>query len=240
MKKLLASPLIFILFIGSCSNNSSYGQNIASPPSYKTEGLELPKDQIVAPDEGFVLVTAITKGTVKWLALGTVKFKFAINSNTIIISVPSTPGAVVSVFAVALVDGKLTDFARTNIQVSAPPPQPPGPDPPLDPKPPAPISGRLHLTVVEDVSQRTSETATLFSSQTLRKSLSDQGHILRIYDIKDPVIQAKKMNTVINGLTLPVLVIQTDDGKVHPQGKAIPLPKTEQEFLDLIKTLTRK
>lgn len=89
-------------------------------PSYnKVENLSLPSDSIVKVDEGFTVIKAECKGTVRWLVLCPKPVKYiAIDaSNTLILGIP--PSGSVNVFAVGLCDGKLTEFAKTVVTVQS-------------------------------------------------------------------------------------------------------------------------
>ena len=137
--------------------------------SNKVEGLEIPPDTEVSPDEGFVALQATAKGSVKWLVISQSKVKFLTNdaANTIIISVPQNGS--INVFAVALVENKLTDFAKTTITVKGNNVDP-KPNPNIDPKPdPKPSNLPLHVTFVFDVNENTPDIAALLNSQDLRK-----------------------------------------------------------------------
>ena len=76
-----------------------------------------------------------SKGQVKWFVVGNAKVKYVANdaANNLIVSVPQSGS--VNVFAIALIEGKLTDFARTDITVKGVKPDPVKPDPndPVDP-----------------------------------------------------------------------------------------------------------
>lgn len=202
------------------------------------KSLELPPDQEVSASEGFVSLEAKLKkpGDVRFLVVGSEKVKYTAFGTTLIVSVPPTPGAQISVFAVALVDGKLTDFVTSTITVRGPPqPQPPGPNPPPGPTPPQ-VFGKLHVTVVEDAQARTPETAALLGSQSLRQALTQAGHSFHLLDARDPRVAQLKLNQAFT--QTPALIFQTQDGRVVPQGKAFPLPRNEQDFLALVKQVS--
>jgi len=198
-------------------------------------GLELPPDQTVPFDEGFVNLQAKCKGEVKWLVISANKIKYIVvpQTNSIIISIPPSKG-VINVFAVGLVDGKLTEFVRTNIEVENgggtvnPPINPPGP----------PINGKLHLTFLVDMNNASPEVAKLLNSESLRKTINQKGHWFRLYDINSPLVAQKKLTPIVQKVGGDnVLIIQSDDGKVL---SATPIPKTEQDVIGIIQQLTGK
>lgn len=85
----------------------------------KVTNLTLPPNFEVKPDEGFAVIKAECKGTVKWLVVSqkSVKYIPIDTTNTLILGIP-TNGSV-NVFAVGLCDGKLTDFAQTVVTVKS-------------------------------------------------------------------------------------------------------------------------
>jgi len=89
-----------------------------------TSGLQLPVNQTVDIGEGFIEIKADCEGEVKWLVVSNVKVKYLAFSKLIIVAIPSKSGQVISVFAVGMVDGNLTDFVRTNITVRGNTPSP--------------------------------------------------------------------------------------------------------------------
>jgi len=138
---------------------------------------------------------------------------------------------VISVFAVAVVDGKLTPFARTDVTVLGPKKPAPKPDP--GPGPVIPAGARLHITIVEDPTKRTPELAKLLTSATLLQEIRKAGHVFRVYSHRDPEVVLKKLDQfVAKAGGAPALIIQTDDGVVH---RSVPVPGNETAFLDVIK-----
>lgn len=101
--------------------------------TYKVTGLELTPPMVVKGNEGFVIVDAKCKGTVKWLLVSDTKVKYVEygNQNSIIVAVP-TKGDV-NIFAIGQADGKMTDFAVTKISLQPTPPKsiPVKPEPPI-------------------------------------------------------------------------------------------------------------
>jgi glucose/arabinose dehydrogenase len=225
------------------------------PPEKDTanvvEGLSLPADQAVKPDEGFLTITA--SGDVKavrWLVVCPEKVKFleVEKDHSVVISVPAVPTAV-QVFAVGLTkDGTLTPFARTTITVEgARPPPKPGPDPSPTPTPtptptpnpaptptPAPVTGRLHLTFVYDRAGMTPALAALLNGAALRKELADAGAPARFLGADDPEIARRRLGPwVAKAGGPPALLAQDDAGNVRAQK----LPATEAEVLAVIRGL---
>ena len=201
----------------------------------KVDGLEIPPDMEVASDEGFVALQASTKGSVKWLVISQAKVKFLTNdtANTIIISVPSS--GQINVFAVALAENKLTDFAKTTITVKGNKPDPVDPKPdPVDPKPsPKPSSLPIHVTFVFDVNENTPDIAAVLNSQELRKYVYDNKSYLRVYDINSEVVKNKKLDSLFSKVgTNNMMVIQESDGNLV---YASPIPKTDKEALEVLK-----
>lgn len=225
--------------------------------SSSVKGLTLPEDQTVKYDEGFVSIKATCIGEVRWLVLSQYKIKYIVvnQSNSIIVSIPPDvpkEGGIINIFAVGLVSGSLTDFARTNIIVTrnnpGPTPVPPGPGPlpPVPPNPPVPpvpppepvVHGKLHLTFLIDVNSKSTELVKLVNSETLRKGINDRGHWFRLYDIKSDVVSKKNLTeAVLKVGGNSVLAVQSEDGQIVT---AVPIPRTEEEIFNLIKKLTGK
>ena len=204
----------------------------------KVEGLEIPPDMEVSSDEGFIALQATAKGSVKWLVISQSKVKFLTNdtANTIIISVPQN--GQINVFAVALVESKLTDFAKTTITVKG---TKPDPKPDIDPKPdpnPKPTSLPLHVTFVFDVNENTPDIANVLNSQEFRKLVSDNKSFLRVYDVTSDVVKNKKLDTLLPKVgTNNMMVVQSADGELL---YASPIPKTDKEAIDVFKKYISK
>jgi len=174
---------------------------------HEVEGLKLPPPQEAVYDDSFVTLTAECKGQVRWLVLSTdlkVKYKISDASpNEIHIGIPPRR-AVITVFAVAVVDGKLTDFARTDISVKeGAQPAPPKPD----------ITMPLHLTIVEDPQHRTPATQAIIDSLELKKQLESRQCLRRVYVKNDPLLAAKGFTPLIEKHGLPLMVIQDHTGR---------------------------
>ena len=194
----------------------------------KTVGLELPADQVVGNDEGFINIKAKCTGSVRWLVICQIKVKYITNDadNSIIISIPPQ-GGTISIFAIGLVDGKQTEFVRTNIQIGAAP----GPNPNPGPQP-GNVAAPLHVTFLVDLNNSTPEIAQLMNSQTLRKFITDKGAYFRFYDFKSPIVTQKKLDQVIASIGgNSAMIVQGNDGKIIA---AMPIPKSEQEITGII------
>ncbi len=233
----VTSSLIFLLIF---SPAKTLGQDAKLPP-----GPTLPPDQEVSPSEGFLTLEAKTPkpSEVRFLVVGSEKIKYVSFGNTLILGIPPTPGAQITIFAISLVDGKLSDFSQSTItvkgQLPQPPPGPgpsPGPGPTPQPQPPPSTFGKLFVTIVEDPQARTPALATLLGSQTLRTALQAYGHSFHLFDSRDPRVAQLRLNQAFT--QLPALILQDKSGKVVPSGKALPIPSTEQEFLTLIKQVS--
>lgn len=249
MKGILASTVVFLALLIPAYSQEPVGlpktpagktpgkAGESTPPSpatdalasgNKVEGLELPADQSVANDEGFVTLQAKTKGSVKWLVVAGSKVKYVpVPDNSIIVSVPPG-GGVITVFAVALVEGKLTDFVRTTITVNGPASVLGATGPA-----PAPVAAGLHVTFVIDAKNATAEVATVMNSQTLRNAIVAKGNAFRYYDIKDPLVAQKKLDGAVQkaGSSF-VVIVQRNDGVILLSQA---MPKTEQEMSALLK-----
>lgn len=214
------------------SPNPNPNETSAELPN-KVSGLELPADQTINYDEGFVNIQAQCKGEVKWLVVSSLKVKFVqVPNNALIISVPPQ-STTITIFAVGLVDGKQTEFARTNIQVGGAP-NPMGANPNISGTNPGVKAGPFHVTFVVDMNQATPEIAQMLNSPTLRQGITAKGNFFRIYDIKSPIIKQKKIDLAIANLGSNCIVIQNNEGTVVT---AQPLPKNEQEIFQIVNKL---
>lgn len=201
--------------------------------SNKTDGIELPADQTVKFDEGFVTLQAVCKGNVKWLVISATKIKYFTlpTGNTIIISIPPQ-GGLITVFAVGLVDGKLTDFARTSITVQggSGPVNPPGPNPP-GPNPPGPTAN-MHVTFVVDLNAMTPALGQIVNSQKIKEAITTRGAYYRLYDARSSVLKDKGLDKVLaTGGGPPLIIVQTAAGAVV---SSLKMPGTEAEVLQYL------
>lgn len=247
---------LFALFL-LCLASPCFSQEVVSPPyalaGTSVKGLELPADQTVRYDEGFISIKAECAGEVKWLVISQHKVKYVVvPQNTIIISIPPDvpeKGGIINVFAVGLVEGKLTDFARTNILVSrgntpapTPNPNPPSPNPPT-PNPPEPnpnplITGKLHFTFLVDMNKRTPAMAKLLNSETLVKGLNERGHWFRQYDITTSIVDTKGLRQEVQKVGgNEVLIVQSESGAIVSSRV---IPRTEAEIFAFVQQLTGK
>ncbi len=253
MTRRIAAVLVALLLIGSAASaqlpSTVTSKEIpASAPiasANKVDGLELPPDQIVAPDEGFINITAKCKGSVKWLVISTVKVKFVTNdaTNSIIVSVPTASGTLVNVFAIGMVDGKPTEFVKTSIQVAGTSTQAQDPTQTIPTVPAQPIfptnpavatAAKFHLTFIVDMNNAAPELATLLNSDVLRKAVSDKGGFLRIYDKTSPIIAQKKLDGLVQRVNGgPTMIMQSAGGNVLNADQLF-IPKTDREVISLI------
>jgi len=234
VKKIIFPLVLALGFIASSVSADHHnvaafqaGTNLGA--ANKVDGLELPANQTVSSDEGFLNIKAKTSGQIKWLVVSAVKVKYISipQTNSIVISVPPQ-GGTITVFAVALVDGKLTDFARTNVIVNSQN----GTTPPSPPNPPPVGSGPLHITFLVDLNNMTPGLAQILNSQTLRQNISTSGNFFRLYDLKSPIITTKKLDSIVNKVGgNAIIVIQRNDGYVLNAQK---VPQTETQVMQLI------
>lgn len=213
----------------------SFSQVPTSPPttsdavgasSNKAAGIELPADQNVKFDEGFVTLQAVCKGDVKWLVISATKIKYFTlpTGNTIIISVPPQ-GGLITVFAVGLVDGKLTDFARTSITVNggSNPVTPPGPNPPV---------AQAHVTFVVDLNNTNPALGQILNSQKVREAITTRGAYYRLYDVNSSVLKEKGLDKVVAEKGgPPMIIVQAANGNLV---SVIKIPGTEAEILQYL------
>jgi hypothetical protein len=231
---------IFVSFIALlCLATSSFSEEkkevkeVKQAQAWVVEGLQLPADQKVNWDEGFITIQAQCKGEVKWLPISEAKIKFiALPGNSIIVSVPPQ-GGTVTLFAVGVIDGKATEFARTNIVVNAPGPQP-GPSPQPQPQP----TNAYHVTFLTDLNKATPQVAAVLNSPTLAQSIRAKGAIPHIYDLRDPIVAQKNLSSVVQKVGgNAVMVIQRPDGTVV---RASVIPATEQDVLQAVSSAVGK
>lgn len=220
--------ITFLNYAHADTQSTSVQPNAEVFGANKVDGLELPPDQTVSPTEGFVNLQAKCEGEIKWLVISSARVKYIAvpQTNSIIISIPPQ-GGTITVFAVGLVGSKLTDFAKTNIKVSGN-----GPQPQPQPSPEPPGGGPLHITFLVDLNSMTPELAQILNSQTLRQRIAAQGNFFRLYDLKSPVISAKKFDGIVQRIGgNAIIVIQKNDGYVLDAQK---VPSSEAQVLQLI------
>lgn len=184
MRKLFSAVACVVLLCGSLLFAQA-PDTTSKASGNEVTGLKLPPSSEVKYDEGFVTITAETKGTVKWLVLSTsAKVKFRVHPtvpNEITIAVPPFESAI-TVFAIAVVDGKQTDFARTDIIVKGGGPAPgPGPGPAPDPNAGAPF----HLNIIEDPAKRNTGIRSIVDNPELREQLKTKQVQMRVFSTSD-------------------------------------------------------
>ena len=241
-KKLLCSVLLLGLISPALSQNPpSVTVPTVTPlmaAGNKLDGLELPADQTVKNDEGFITIQAKCKGEVKWLVVSAIKIKYFTlpQGNTIVISIPPQ-GGLINIFAVGLVDGKLTDFARTNITITGGGnvPIPPGPNP--GPNPPGPVAGApFHVTFVADLNNSTPELAQILNSQKIRETIISKNAYYRLYDANSPVLKEKGLDKVVQKWGgIPIMIVQDNGGNI--KGQPTRVPRTEAEVLQYLNSV---
>lgn len=208
MRLLFICLLSFALFLPAHSATTA----VKASPNEVT-GLKLPETRSVDYDEGFVTLEAECKGVVQWLVLSTsVKVKYKVSKaspNEIDIAIPPYE-SIITVYAVAMVDNKLTQFARTDVNVKGPPiPQPPDPIPTPGPD----VKGPLHLSIIEDPAARTPAIRAIIDSQEMRNKLKDKKVNVRVYSKNDEEIKNKKFDAVLTKYNTPILILQDNTGK---------------------------
>lgn len=232
-KKLLCSVLLLGLISPALSQNPpSVTVPTVTPlmaAGNKLDGIELPADQTVKNDEGFITIQAKCKGEVKWLVVSAIKIKYFTlpQGNTIVISIPPQ-GGLINIFAVGLVDGKLTDFARTNITITS------GGNVPV---PPGPVAGApFHVTFVADLNNPTPELAQILNSQKIRETITSKTAYYRLYDANSPVLKEKGLDKVVQKWGgVPIMIVQDNGGNI--KGQPTRVPRTEAEVLQYLNSV---
>ena len=221
MKKVIALMCMFLLCAATVFAQGGNSNEVA--------GLKLPAPKTVEYDAQFITVTAETKGAVKWLVLSTSqKLKYKVHKedgNEVDVGIPPEE-SVITIFAIALVDGKMTDYARTDITVKGPPGPGPAPNPPA-----SVVKLPLHVTIVEDPTKRTPEIRDIIDSAPLRAQLESQKCITRVYSKNDPKLVEKGIDKLVATMTMPVLIIQDSDGRLLFSDR---LPLTQSGVLNVV------
>lgn len=259
IRKLLSCTLLLILAFPTLSQSQTptpvpiVGSTPALAPApspvpadsngNEVEGLKLPEDTTVKFDEGFVRIKANCNGEVKWLVLSALKVKYLILplENTIIVSVPPQAGTI-SIYAVGLVGGKLTEFAKSNITITGgltPVPVPnPNPSPSVEEDYPKP----WHVTFVMNLNESTPDLGQILTSQNIKDFITNKGgSYYRQYDYKSPVLKEKGLSPVIEKFAKekgmdpnklpPMIIVQASNGKVKIKDL---MPKTEAEVIQYL------
>lgn len=241
MNILLSCVLPIILAFGDTVNPAPETPAVPKSPIYsvpnKVEGLELPEAITVDPNEGFMMVQAKSKGQVKWFVIGNNKVKFLANdaANNLIVSVPQS--GVINIFAIALVDNKLTEFARTDITIkgSNVKPDPVKPLPNVDPEVvPEKVTEGLHVTFLLNYNESSPEIAAILNSKEIREIITKTKSFYKVYDINSNIVKEKNMEALLKK-TGTLFIVQKGDGTVlHYSG----IPKTEKEVIDVLNKIT--
>lgn len=232
--RLITLILTFTLVFTSSADDNKGASKAPFSSGNVVPGLKLPAPQTIDSEESFITIQAESTGTVKWLVLSTsVKLKTKIHRSTpneIDIGIPKYQSVIV-VYAVALVNGKFTEFARTDITVNGSPmPQPPEPTPPPKPTPDV-VKLPLHFSVIEDPANRTPAIGKIITSVSLRTKFKPKQVLMRVYTTKDEEITAKKFNDALKTYGTPMFILQDGNGKGLLVDK---LPATEEDVLRLI------
>ena len=113
---------------------------------------------------------------------------------------------------------------------------PPGPGPGPGPKPPDPVSDTVFIAIIEDVLNRTPDTAIVMNATAGWVDLTKNGSSFRAYHIETGEVNGKKAIQDAAGLSLPAMVVyDKPGGKVL---RAIPLPLTFDGVKRVISELT--
>jgi hypothetical protein len=113
VKYLTAAVLIGFIFVPI--NSFAQKPIIGNTPS-QVKGLELPNEVFSDSNQAFTVVQAKSEGTVKWLVVSDKPVQYIEDPDKKSIILGNLPaGANVNIFAVAVVQGNLTDFAGTKI-----------------------------------------------------------------------------------------------------------------------------
>lgn len=244
--KLLSSILLLFALAFTCFSAETNSLVAVEPPpipqspvysiANKVEGLELPEPITVDSSEGFLVVQAKSKGQVKWFVVGNAKVKYVANdaANNLIVSVPQSGN--VNVFAIALIEGKLTDFARTDITVKGVKPDPVKPDP-VDPDVVEKVPEGLHVTFLTDYNQSTTDIAAVLNSKDIRDIILKTKSFYKVYDVNSKVVKDKNMDTLLKKLgSNNLFVVQKTDGTVLYYSA---IPKTEAEVVKVLNKITK-
>jgi len=114
LKYLTAITLLSMVILPDQNNLPK--KPLATDSPNKVVGLELPAEVFPKSENGFTKIQAKTEGQVKWLVLSdkTVQYLQDDENKSIILNNVSENNNL-HIFAVAVVDGKLTEFASTKI-----------------------------------------------------------------------------------------------------------------------------
>lgn len=237
MRSILGAILLLLLSFSSYAiDPPAIPQSPASLISNKVVGLELPEPITVDSNEGFLLIEAKAKGQVKWFVICSNKVKYVTNdaSNSLIVSVPQSGS--INIFAIALVDNKLTDFARTDVTVKSVKPDPVNPTP-VDPEVvPEKVSEGLHITFLLDYNESSPDLASVLNSKDIRDEITKTKSFFKVYDVNSPIVKDKKMDVLLKKTGNTLLVIQKNDGTVLYYSA---IPKTDKEVIAILNKITK-
>lgn len=241
MRRLLACALLLACGLAAAQE--------PAPAPDKVPGLALPGPQKVRAGAGYLKVKAECAGAVQfdvesqWEDEGAeFKTEALADGLSVLVSVPCSAG-VIRVTAVGLVEGKLTPFAKTTIEVEvpadrrrpkpAPKPEPapePGPEPPPAPKP----AGGVHVVMVLDRAGDP-KAASLADAKSLRDAIRAAGARPHVYGLTDAVVSQQGYAAVVKKAGgAPALFFLDEKGLVFGPQK---LPATEAEILAALRAV---
>ncbi len=172
-----------------------------------------------------------------WKLVGSKKSYLPVNGGTQCVFASGDAG--VYTFVLAVADGGKASLAEHSVTVGTPPPPipVPPPTPPPDPTPPPKPPGLRTVMIVQETGDKTPQwSMTLNQLRTGVQSqyLKDKGHSLLIIDA-DSLSGDAKWKALLQGMTLPVLVIS--DGKTHTlvHKQSVTHAMTADEFVTLLK-----
>ena len=208
-----------------------HAQPTVEPPPETASALTLSPDQKVKPGQ-LVRVTAESKGAVVFavVPIGGEPLDYEADGKRVIFAAPPA-GQTVLVLAVAVVDAKVTPFARCTVvsigELPRPPPQPdPGPGPQ-----PAPATAAKFVSVLIDYNAGPAPPAYV-SGAGLRQALQQRGVSLTVLSATAEEVRRRRLDLAAKPAGgLPAIILQDAAGRVLA---AVRLPATEAEFLALL------
>jgi hypothetical protein len=234
MKHLLSLPML-LLAVATVAG-------AAEPTPWIVPGLELPAPQ-KTKDPGYLKVKVRCTGTIAWdveAQFDSDKAVFQwepLDEKTILVSIPAASG-VIRVTAIAVVDGKLTGYAKTLIETEGPASatvtQPPALPTPPGPPPPGPGGSVGAAYFILDVDRGDPGTAALVTGSPLRDGLRALGVKPWVFSASGKAIDARGLRQALTTAGgVPALVLTDQAGtRVLFAGR---VPPTAQAILDLVR-----